>query len=722
MRKRIILLVLFATFCGFLIMDLNISSYQPQSKVVAAEGTNIELGVPKNITYTNNSHINSYSISLVKDKLYNISLKNLKGCNLRARIHWSDYLLQNLYCSSYFGAEHGFDLTDIDYMTVQNMGVDGSTNWESTSKDFYLLSLDNYDVNINVYSDPGDKDAAIAWEDLGGTLVVSEANSNLYDTDSTTITNGWTSSLDSDTEGWKLKKVVVSSDGLYNFSLTSTFRDTEIKIKKKFEYEPGLENLFTMSDSATTDYIDYEQMYLCAGTYYLKVTAPIDGVSSWKLEISKLTIPTIIPDRSIGLRINGTHLMGETGSLEVSQGVKVTGIQPGFVYNWSISCPYGFNAKFNLDFADLTYDRRDKNYGESGSFMVANNVLPPLFRVNGIDIINPIKLIIGSDYSQGVFTERDYDVHDVDYPYCGLKQNGETFEAVFFVKFVNLSEQWSSQDVEFIFYKASRQPQMLQQNDTYEFSHISADDDEGIYKLPANTTGKVCGFIMKEMGDWARLRMEFTSTWVSTSGDYGIQTEWGSTTGYWQYDTYEALEYDKCYREVAILAETWVVLQDETDKGYPGVEDTHFTMNYSIFPCVSLNEEFSKEYGRDQILLKGDIKCCGHLYIEDISGISSIPGTVYLRSTDGTIFTYGQATGDMIFIYDKTPNEYYIIIRLDTSDNKYNIGTFKVKFYDGSGESTTTLIINYSIAAASLLGIILIVFRIYKKPKNRGTD
>ena len=365
-----------------------------------------------------------------------------------------------------------------------------------------------------------------------------------------------------------------------------------------------------------------------------------------------------------------------------------------------------------------------------------------IYKKNGLDNINYVPFILGydNDIQDGKHTERSY---DTDYFPEGYDWNITEYgiDAMFWVWLQNVSVNFDEASFDFTFKSTTNQPETLNPGDkTFNFDHLSANDDEGIYKLNSSISiGNVMEFKMKSMSDYAYANMSFVLNLYNPEefnpweGRYGIDLGYiqersfktsevigGNPTweGHparidhdeeivykeafsWNNDTYsdhiKGNYYDTFPTEVAVLSDTWVILQDAQDSGYPDKNTTTFTLNIANRSSISMNEKFNKQRGTDLILLDVELPPGSNIHIEELNGIiqeqtiditadvysegsywfsdtsdyKTIPMENYLSliSKDGTMYhsDYLGNSTDISITTGRSTSEYYLLLRLPTT-------------------------------------------------------
>jgi hypothetical protein len=251
------------------------------------------------------------------------------------------------------------------------------------------------------------------------------------------------------------------------------------------------------------------------------------------------------------------------------------------------------------------------------------------------------------------------------------------------LQLTNTSTNFQDQSVSVSVSKASTQPPVLSDSSTtYNFNHISKNDDEGIYMLNTNHTGNVLGFLMTNMGDNASISLNlFTKNLNLLIGDTGVSTE-GMLPYIWNNNTYKDPNnmYHKYWREVALLADGYAVMQDSSGSSFPYQNQTQFTMKYDVFPAINLSQEFTKGRGRDLVLLRAELDYNTSLHVHEISGKPQIATQFFGYTEDGIYHSVGYSYSNPNYKVYFAPIKatYFIPITMDTSNGWENIGTFMI--------------------------------------------
>ncbi|MBA7704030.1 hypothetical protein ES703_112828 [subsurface metagenome] len=173
MRRNLKILTIMSILCTSMITGFGIFFLITPSS--AATPTTLTLGAPQFFSYTNDTHIASYAINFTKDNLYKITLTNKEGCNIIADFYWPDYLVECDGCGIGIQKTKGTNIDSFD------MDVLFLTDWNATSEDFFYFAIRDFNLLINCYSTPCDRNGSIAWEDLGGSITVSKVTSTYVD-------------------------------------------------------------------------------------------------------------------------------------------------------------------------------------------------------------------------------------------------------------------------------------------------------------------------------------------------------------------------------------------------------------------------------------------------------------------------------------------------------------------------------------------------------------
>ncbi|MCK4239878.1 MAG: hypothetical protein KAX33_12185, partial [Candidatus Lokiarchaeota archaeon] len=327
----------------------------------AATPTTLTLGTPQSFSYTNDTHIASYAINFTKDNLYKITLTNKKGCNIIANLYWPDYLVECDGCGIGIQKTKGMSLDTFD------MCVSGCTHWNATSEDFFYFAIRDFILLINCYSTSWDRNSSIAWEDLGGSITVSKVTLTLVDETSAMT---WSTSL-ATSKDFKYKKLNITSTGLYQFVLNSTVNDTIISIHEPDIMGMGLEKREAqLQDSNFTDEVDIWQFYLCQGIYYLYAEPYwlYEGCS-FDLTIKEVLLPAVSPPIVDSTNVN-FYSANMSCYNDAIQGINVSGLESRVLYDWSVTCPNGFDVALYFPFMPWgggTHNARTENKSESGA-------------------------------------------------------------------------------------------------------------------------------------------------------------------------------------------------------------------------------------------------------------------------------------------------------------------------------------------------------------------
>jgi len=685
----------------------------------AAAPTTLTLGTPQSFSYTNDTHIASYAINFTKDNLYKITLTNKKGCNILADLYWLDYLYECDGCGIGIPRTVGTNLDSFD------MDVWFITDWNATSEDFFYFAIRDFNLLINCYSTPSDRNGSIAWEDLGGSITVSEITSTHVDETSAMT---WSTSF-ATSEDFKYKKLNITSTGLYQFVLNSTVNDTEI-----FIYEPdimgmGLESRQAyLTDSNFTDETDIWQFYLCQGIYYLYAQPDwlYEGCS-FDLNIKEVLLPAVSPPIVDSTNVN-FYSANMSCYNDAIQGINVSGLESRVLYDWSVTCPNGFDVALSFPFMPWggMHNARTENKSESGAMIFIPPKDPRECKLNGEVMPNITRMLGGYDDDIGDSLERYYGINEYISKSCEFDLSNDAIDLIIYVLIFNTSVPFTDTSLTFSFKESSKQPVDLPTTKTYSFSSISDSDDEGIYKLPVNTINTVVGFLMDSMSDSAR-----TTLTLATPTGGGIIPEyslWGSKSKTFKNSTYETFNLDKYITEWAIFEETWVFLADDgiPGSGYPTQNSTSFTMSYDWNEPISIGTEYDRNRGEDLTLLNGTLDCCCYINIEAISGKANVysPWTYEsnVRSIDGKCFGITVFSGgNWGVVYACKKSEYYIVLDSNTDDGYHNIGTFKATItYEVPVEAP--IIPGYPIfiiLSFSFVAIAVVALKFYKKRESK---
>ena len=636
-------------------------------------------------------------------------------------MYWPDYLVECDGCGIGIPRMKGESL---DYF---DMGVWFFTDWNATSEDFFYFAIRDYNLMINCYSTPSDRNGSIAWEDLGGSITVSEVTSTNVD-ETSAIT--WSTSL-ATSEDFKYKKLNITSTGLYQFVLNSTVNDTQI-----FIYEPDFRGMNLerrrgyLDDSNLTDEADIWQFYLCQGIYYLYAQPYYlyEGCS-FDLNIKEVLLPAVSPPIVDSINVNFYSANMSSYNYAI-QGINVSGLESRVLYDWSVSCPNGFDVELFFPFITGPYylhNKRGENKTESGAMIFIPPKDPRECKLNGEVMPNMETLMLGGyDEDIGDSLERYYGINEHISKSCEFNISNDAIDLIIYVQIHNTSVPFTDTSLTFSFKESSKQPVDLPTTKTYSFSSISDSDDEGIYKLPVNTTNTVVGFLMDSMGDNAT-----TTLTLETPTGGGIIPEWFlwlSKSKTFKNSTYETYNLDKYITEWAIFEETWVLLADDSfpGSGYPTQNSTSFTMSYDWNEPISIGTEYDRNRGEDLTLLNGTLDCCCYINIEAISGKANVhsPWTYdsNVRSIDGKCFGITAFSGGNYgVVYTCKVSEYYIVLDSHTDDGYHNIGTFKATVtYEVPVEAP--IIPGYPIfiiLSFSFVAIAVVALKFYKKRESK---
>jgi hypothetical protein len=682
----------------------------------AATPTALTLGATQSFSYTNDSHIATYAINLTKDNLYKITLTNDKGCNIRADLFWPDYLFECEGCGIGIPRQEGMNLVSF------NMGVDGCTHWNATSEEFFYFAIHDFDLIINCYSKSTDRNSSVAWEDLGGSITISNASATYIDTISAM---NWSLSLGS-SKDFKYKKLDITSDGLYQFTLNATTNNTYIAILEPDQMGVTLvSRAFTFSDFNTTDDTFTWQFYLCQGTYYLKATTFTEGCS-FDLNIKEVLLPVVSPPTvtSTNIQIYSSNV-SYSGVYFSFQAVRVSGLKYRVLYDFSVTSPPGCNVQFQFPFLSsyAFSDKRGENKTESGAMLFIPSEMPLECKYNGVAIPDLNTLMLGAyDEDVGDSVERIYSPGNQITKSCDfIIGANDTIDLTMGIVIFNVSVPFTDTSFTFSIQESSKQPSDLPTTKTYNFSAISDNDDEGIYKLMENTTNTVTGFLMTSMGNNATATLA-----LGTPSGLGIIPEpflGGSNSILYDNSTYESLDLNKYLTEWAIFEETWVILDDTIHAGYPFQNTTTFTMSYDWKDPIEFDTQYDRNRGEDLTLFKGTLDCCCYIDIEAITGRvkldSFATSSATVISIDHTCFstTFPYGT-EGVLAYACKNAEYYVVLSSPTSDGYSNIGTFKATVTCLAVAAAAPVIPGYPIViilSISIVATAIVAFKFYKK-------
>jgi hypothetical protein len=517
--------------------------------------------------------------------------------------------------------------------------------------------------------------------------------------------------------------------------LNSTGNYPEIRLYRDNPYTPEVlpgSNLLTLENwnESTTEEADFDQTYLPEGIYYLRADSLGSyNLSSWDLQISKTTLP-IVADGTTTVSVDNEVPGSQDGTITLKQGIMVRNITLGELFDVSVTCPDGYNITNPIN---QTY-HRGENKTESGVIMFMENKVPTLFKQNGKDYINNFPTIYGvdQDTEDKKHTERSYNTYPSPITYdMNITQYG--IDAMFWVWLQNVSVNVGDISFDFTFESSTNQPETLNPGDkTFNFNHLSANDDEGIYKLNSSVAvGSVMEFKMKSMDNYAQTDMSFISNLYNPiyGGDLGYieensidsnvdiggnPTMEGHPAGIdhdeeivykeafsWNNDTYsdhiKGNYYDTLPTEIAILSDTWCILQDTQDRGYPDENTTSFTLNLANKSSYSLQEQFNKQRGTDLVLIEAELPSGSNIHLEELNGIiqeqtiditadvysdgsywfsdtsdyKNIPmkNYLFLISKDGSMYDseYLRNSTDISVTTGRSTSKYYLVLRLPTT-------------------------------------------------------
>ncbi len=717
MKKNLKILIITFILCASIFTGF--SSIFFITPANATTPTALTLGATQSFSYTNDTHIATYAINFTKDNLYKITLTNKKGCNILANLYWPDYLFECEGCGIGIPRQKGMSLASY------SMGVDGCTHWNATSEDFFYFAIRDFNLMINCYSTNSDRNAStlIAWEDLGGSITVSNTTAAYLDTVSAM---NWSTSLTT-SKDFKYKKLEITSAGLYQFSLNSTANSTQIEI---WEPDPFGETLisrsFPISDSNSTDDPFTWQLYLCQGTYYLKATTSTEGCS-FRLDIKEALLPVVSPPTvtSTNIQLYSSNMSYAGGITYFAfQGVRVSGLKYRVLYDYSVTCPLGYNVQLQFPFlySYAFQDYRVENKTESGAMFFIPSEMPTECKYNGVAIPDLNSLMLGGfDGDVGDSLERYYSPGNPITKSCDfIIGSNDTIDLTMGILIMNYSVPFTDTSLTFSVQESSKQPGDLPTTKTYNFSAISDNDDEGIYKLMENTTNTVTGFLMTSMGNNATATLRLAN--ATSSGIIPEPFLLGSSIAY-DNSTYETLNLDKYPTEWAIFEETWVVLAENgLHDGYPFQNTTSFTMSYDWKDPIEFDTQYDRNRGEDLTLFKGTLDCCCYIDIEAITGMVNLD---YLATSSATVRSIDQTCFSMTFPYGSTGviayacknAEYYVVLSSPTDDGYSNIGTFKATV-TCLAVVATPMIPGYPIfiiLSFSFVAIVVVALKLYKK-------
>ncbi|MCK4238416.1 MAG: hypothetical protein KAX33_04785, partial [Candidatus Lokiarchaeota archaeon] len=370
-----------------------------------------------------------------------------------------------------------------------------------------------------------------------------------------------------------------------------------------------------------------------------------------------------------------------------------------------------------------------ENKSESGAAIFIPPKDPRECKLNGEVMSNITLMLGGHDDDIGDSLERYYVMNEHISKSCEFDNSNDAIDFIIYVLIHNTSVPFTDTSLTFSFKESSKQPVDLPTTKTYSFSSISDSDDEGIYKLPVNTTNTIVGFLMDSMGDNAT-----TTLTLETPTGGGIFPEsslWLSKSKAFKNSTYITSNLDKYITEWAIFEETWVILADDSfpGSGYPTQNTTSFTMSYDWNEPISIGTEYDRNRGEDLTLLNGTLDCCCYINIEAITGIANVyslmgPFDSNVRSIDGKCFGFAMIWGgNSGVIYTCKESEYYIVLDSNTYDGYSNIGTFKATVtYEEAPPVEAPIIPGYPIfiiLSFSFVAITVVALKFYKKRESK---
>ncbi len=704
----------------------------------AVNPTVLQLGVRQEFTYTNCSHVYSFTIDVVADSVYNITVTNKAGCDLMVKGYEWGYSAEFLYCAPGVMQEP---------YNEQFQFLASGIMWASTNKSYYFKAVENFKLRINIYSSSYSKNESMAWEALGGWIVVTDVSSVIMN--KAPFAGWWNGTLDASLP-FLYRRVEISTGGFYLFTLRSFVNTTSMKITKKNIAYAKQDSVFSMSDCDAYDDAVVQYSYLCVGIYYLKVSTTNTFIN-WSFSLI-LTEGYSMSPGGVPANMSMDVLSADIGSTWVGVvGIRITGIQHGTMYEWNVTCPQGYNLEVGLPFYWSGYDFRGENEAESGSFVLIKSGVPVLSRVKGIDVPNSVSAIVGHDWEYGSSLERDYELVTGLYDPCEMQQRGDLFDVVVYFWLYNTSVVMGTPDILFSLRESPVGVRELPPDTvaSYEFEHDNRYDDEWVYKIPAGATGAVDEFKIGSMSDNMRLDVEFYSWWYYDFNDFGVLCEDGSQwyIDYWDWNLTTNPYWDQDHgiyrREAAVLTDTWLILQDETNHGAPADNMTSFSMWYNSTPAHAIGEEFTKECHQDLVLLRGTLICCDLITIEAVFGhvpmigASSLPSpappvpradggeaiTIKGGGPEGPVLSTasyipvdGRTTGILL-----TPCryvEYFVFFVMDTSNGYRNIGTFTTrKITGGTGAAAIYGYSGILLVGVSALAIAVIARKLKVKRK-----
>nr|MDO8115665.1 hypothetical protein [Candidatus Sigynarchaeota archaeon] len=109
-----------------------------------ANPTALTLGARQQFKYTNCTHVYSFTIDVVADSVYNITLTNMEGCNLWLYAYEWGYASEVAYCTS------GVEGEAYNQIFSFSMGV--SSPWASENYSYYFKAVASFKLRINVFT------------------------------------------------------------------------------------------------------------------------------------------------------------------------------------------------------------------------------------------------------------------------------------------------------------------------------------------------------------------------------------------------------------------------------------------------------------------------------------------------------------------------------------------------------------------------------------------
>ncbi len=627
----------------------------------------LTLGARQQFKYTNCTRVYSFTIDVVADSVYNITLTNMEGCNLWLYAYEWGYTSEVAYCASGVAGEAYNQLFSF------SMGV--FSPWDSENYTYYFKAVASFKIRINVFTYSYQRNVSIAWEDLGGWILVTDLTSTLMD--KTPFNGWWNGSLNNSYQPFLYRRIEVQTSGFYVVALNSTVNMTMLTFTMKGRIYAEQEYAGTFSDCDTASDVYSYLLFLCAGIYYIRAES-FDAFCSWTFSVSSAPGYDMTPG---GLPENMTMRYPYDwgfGDWRMTAGVRVNNLKHGVLYDWNVTCPAGYDVIGNMPFiGPCQHDYRGTSEPESGCFVLLKSGLPVLQRIKGVDVWIPPSSIVGYDWEYGTSLERDYyTVSGFITDYCHVMQHGDLFDVIFFFDVYNKTVELDSPSVLFSVWESPRGiPEVNQDNTTYNFLADSIDDGEGIYKIPASATGAVDEFQIDHLSDNGSVHMDFLSWWYwsSDQGAFGeggtswyfSYMDWNTDPNYWDSDN------GWYRREIAVLADTWVVIQDTDNFGTPGDNTTTFNMWYEVTPASPIGAQFNRECFQDLVLLRASLACCDVITIDVLFGGTVSISMAYYMPVDGVSAGFTS--------YACRSGEYFVLLYMSTGDGIHNLGTFTTK-------------------------------------------